>query len=176
MVADIREMLRAREEWRGPGCSDLCRTIKAIEIGQFGVSVIEQHHIPSHESYGLSLGALEAGGVVDVLTGPLAVRLLHALAYLNGEPINLTPTEFRILSTLAQRAGRVVRGEAILRDVWGPGYAPNPKHDRIRGEWHLLRVNVARLRAKLGSARDLLVTRHGVGYMLRAEPYSGPAL
>lgn len=175
MVAELREILQQREDWRTPGCSDLCHRIRAIPVGQFGVQPIEQHHVPSHEQYGLSLGALGASAVEDVRTGPLAVRLLHMLAEVDGVDCKLTPTEFRILSVLALRAGRVVPHATTLAEVWGPEYVPGAS-GLVNLECHLLRVNVARLRAKLGAARPLLETRPGVGYMLRAEPYTGPAL
>lgn len=173
MAAELRELLQQREEWRGPGCSALCHRVRAIPVGQFGVVSFEQHHAPSHEQYGISIGAMQAVAVEDVLTGPLAVRLLHAQALVDGEPVKLTPTEYRILACLAVRAGRVVPGNAILADVWGPEYAVSHWY---RSELHLLRVNVARLRARLGAARRLLVTRPGFGYMLLAEPYMGPSL
>ena len=77
-----------------------------------------------------------------------------------GEPINLTPTEYRILAYLARNAGRVVTQDDLLTKVWGPAY---------RDEAHLLRVNIARLRQKVEpepSNPRYVITRPGIGYSL----------
>lgn len=83
----------------------------------------------------------------------------HAVR-LGERELTLTPTEYRLLACLAQHLGRTLLQEDILLKVWGSGY---------EGEAHLLRVNVARLRGKLGedapNAR-FVVTRPGVGYMM----------
>jgi two-component system KDP operon response regulator KdpE len=38
---------------------------------------------------------------------------------MRGEPVKLTPTEFRLLAILLRRAGRVVAHEELIREVWG---------------------------------------------------------
>jgi two-component system KDP operon response regulator KdpE len=73
--------------------------------------------------------------------------------------VDLTATEYRLLSYLVRNAGRVLTPDQILREVWGEDYV---------GEHHLLRVNMARLRHKLGddSRRPrFIVTKIGLGYM-----------
>jgi two-component system KDP operon response regulator KdpE len=78
-----------------------------------------------------------------------------------GEPVALTAHEYGLLAELARHPGRVLTHEALLRSVWGPGYA---------GETHYLRVYMSRLRRKLEAdpARPRhLVTETGVGYRLR---------
>jgi two-component system KDP operon response regulator KdpE len=76
--------------------------------------------------------------------------------------IHLTPTEFRLLVTLARHPG-VLRSHAeLLRGVWGPTYGE---------ESQLLRVTMRNLRAKLATAtpgRAYIVTEYGLGY--RFEP------
>ena len=77
-----------------------------------------------------------------------------------GQPLNLTPTEYRILAHLARNAGRVVTQDDLLTKVWGPAY---------RDEAHLLRVNIARLRQKVEpepSNPRYVITRPGIGYSL----------
>jgi two-component system KDP operon response regulator KdpE len=72
--------------------------------------------------------------------------------------IHLTPTEFRLLLTLARRPGRLVAHADLLRAVWGPTYGE---------ETQLLRVTMRNLRAKLASASpDLtfIATEYGLGY------------
>ncbi len=61
-----------------------------------------------------------------------------------GEEIDLTATEYRLLSYLARNAGRDLTPEQILEAVWGKDYA---------GERPFLRVNMDRLRRKLGALR-----------------------
>ena len=65
---------------------------------------------------------------------------------LRGQEVNLTATEYRLLSYLVHNAGRVVTPDQILGKVWGEEYI---------GETHLVQVNMARLKQKLGdNARD----------------------
>ncbi len=80
-----------------------------------------------------------------------------------GQEVNLTATEYRLLSYLARNAGRVVTPDQILAKVWGEEYD---------GESHLLQVNMARLRQKLGDdARNsrYILTRPGIGYMMAKQ-------
>jgi two-component system KDP operon response regulator KdpE len=93
-------------------------------------------------------------------TGELTVDFGQHQATLHGKPVNLTPTEYRILAYLARNAGRVVTQDDLLTKVWGPAY---------RDEAHLLRVNIARLRQKVErepSAPRFVLTRPGIGYTL----------
>jgi len=79
---------------------------------------------------------------------------------LGGEEINLTATEYRLLSYLARNADRVVTLGQILGAVWGEEYI---------GEPHLVQVNMARLRQKLGDnakSPKYILTQPGVGYKL----------
>lgn len=92
--------------------------------------------------------------------GNLVIDYAQHVVKLDGREIALTPTEYRLLACLAQHAGRTLLQEDILIKVWGGGY---------EGEAHLLRVNVARLRGKLGEDANtarFVVTRPGVGYMM----------
>jgi len=83
---------------------------------------------------------------------------------LGGQEVNLTATEYRILSYLAHNVDRIVTPNQILERVWSKEYI---------GETHLLRVNIARLRRKLKedprNTRHIL-TRPGIGYMLQQNP------
>jgi len=93
-------------------------------------------------------------------SGDLKVDFAQQLASVNGRPVNLTPTEYRIVAYLARHAGRVVTQSDLLTKVWGPEY---------ENEAHLLRVNIARLRQKVerdpGSPKHV-ITRPGIGYYL----------
>ena len=54
--------------------------------------------------------------------------------------VHLTPTEWRLVDTLARRPGQLVRQQELLHQVWGPAYAR---------ETNYLRVYLAQLRRKL---------------------------
>ena len=81
-----------------------------------------------------------------------------------GVLIPLSPTEFRLLVTLAERQGEVVPSKALIARVWGNQYS---------GETHYLRLYVRYLRQKLEddpSHPRYIVNRWGTGYAL-----AGPA-
>ena len=92
--------------------------------------------------------------------GPLRVDLARRRVTLNDADISLTPTEYRLLTTLARHVGRVLTHEFLLREVWGRAHT---------SQHHYLRVYMAQLRHKLEAdpARPrLLLTETGVGYRM----------
>jgi two-component system phosphate regulon response regulator PhoB len=72
-----------------------------------------------------------------------------------GKPVELTATEFRLLTILAQRRGRVQSREQLLQDVW--------EYDSLI-DTRTVDVHMRRLREKLGPAAKYLDTVRGVGY------------
>jgi hypothetical protein len=153
----------AERDMRGPGCSEACRTVRAVVPGVFGRSELLLHDPLSHELYG-RLGRSDG----RLMTGPLTIDLLTCEAFLDGERIAFTATETRIVLSLARGAGALVPVEIILEDVWGEMYV---QAGARFANAHLLRVNMARLRAKLKHAAGLIVTRFGLGYrLLMVEP------
>ena len=100
----------------------------------------------------------EASPEGAVQIGPLVVNTTEHRAFLNGEPLDLTATEFRLLSTLASRRGRVQSREDLLQAVWGYDYA---------GYGRTVDTHIRRLREKMGEAADLIETVRGVGYRFR---------
>jgi two-component system KDP operon response regulator KdpE len=75
-----------------------------------------------------------------------------------GEPLHLTPIEYRLLVMLATSAGKVLTHRQLLQEVWGPGQAQNS---------HYLRVYVGHLRQKLEgdpAQPKHILTETGVGY------------
>jgi DNA-binding response OmpR family regulator len=90
----------------------------------------------------------------------LTVDFAKHLVSLNNEAINLTATEYKMLSYLAINAGRVITVGQLLDHVWGEEYS---------GSDHLLQVNIGRLRQKLqDNAREpkYIQTKAGIGYMM----------
>jgi len=96
--------------------------------------------------------------------GELEIDLGRQLVRLGGEPLRLTPTEYRLLEAMAANPGRLLTHRWLLQKVWGPGYGE---------ESHYLRVFVRQLRRKLrddpGRPR-FIITEPGLGYRWRAEP------
>lgn len=96
---------------------------------------------------------------IDDLTVDLGARSVKV----RGQPVHLTPLEYKLLATLVKNAGKVLTHRFLLGEVWGPGHAE---------ETHSLRVFMATLRRKLepDSAQPrYLLTEPGVGYRLSSE-------
>jgi two-component system phosphate regulon response regulator PhoB len=96
------------------------------------------------------------GDVKEVQTyGDLRIDIPRHLVSWRGQRIELTATEFKLLSLLAERRGRVQSREQLLRDVW----EYNSLVDTRTVDTHM-----RRLREKLGPAAKWLDTVRGVGY------------
>jgi two-component system KDP operon response regulator KdpE len=81
-----------------------------------------------------------------------------------GEVVQLTPTEYRLLETLALRLGKVVPHRLLLSSVWG---------DEFVDDTHYLRIYVGYLRRKLEddpSQPRYLLNEWGTGYRMAAIP------
>ena len=87
--------------------------------------------------------------------GDLVIDEPRHLVKWRGKPIELTATEFKLLSILAQCRGRVQSRDQLLRDVW----EYNSLIDTRTVDTHM-----RRLREKLGPASKYLDTVRGVGY------------
>lgn len=96
--------------------------------------------------------------VVEV--GTLRLDPLAHAALTGRQRANLTPTEFRLLATLAARPGDAVRRHELVRAGWPHGAVV---HDNT------LDTYIARLRRKLRGLDDApeITTVHGVGYSMR---------
>ncbi len=95
--------------------------------------------------------------------GELSVDLAHRRVHVGDAEIHLTPTEYRLLTTLIQHAGKVITHRQLLNEVWGPDCAAENQY---------LRVYLGQLRRKieLDPARPrYLLTELGVGYRLVDE-------
>jgi two-component system phosphate regulon response regulator PhoB len=89
--------------------------------------------------------------------GPIRVDAEAHRAFVDGAEIQLTPLEFRLLTTFMARLGRAQSRERLLEDVWEMS---------SELETRTVDTHVKRLREKLGSGRDLLETVRGIGYRL----------
>ncbi|BAN26625.1 two-component system response regulator KdpE [Caballeronia insecticola] len=102
--------------------------------------------------------ALEEAPAVSF--GEIVVDLARREVTRAGQPVRLTPTEYRLLSVLMRHAGRVLTHRQLLRDVWGPAQVDNA---------HYLRVYMGHLRQKLEkdpAQPEHIITETAVGYRL----------
>jgi two-component system phosphate regulon response regulator PhoB len=95
----------------------------------------------------------EAPEVIHV--GDLLVDVPRHQVTVKGKRIDLTATEFKLITTLAQRRGRVQSREQLLQDVW--------EYDSLI-DTRTVDTHMRRLREKLGVAARYLDTVRGVGY------------
>lgn len=88
----------------------------------------------------------------------LIVDLSRHKVSVSGKPVELSSTEFRLLSELMQAKGRVLTRDNLLDRAWGRDCFVIPR---------TVDTHVRRLRSKLGSAGDYIETVRGVGYRFR---------
>ena len=91
--------------------------------------------------------------------GDLEINLWGRSVRLSGKPVSLTPTEFRLLTTLAGAPGKVFTREDLLSRAFGPDFD---------GLDRTVDVHITNLRRKIedGDETRYIVTVHGVGYRL----------
>jgi two-component system KDP operon response regulator KdpE len=95
--------------------------------------------------------------------GDLQIDRAARRVTVRGEEVRLTRLEYKLLTTMALHAGKVLTHEFLLGAVWGPKRAEDTQH---------LRVFMAGLRRKIEEepARPrYVITEQGVGYRLAAE-------
>jgi two-component system, OmpR family, KDP operon response regulator KdpE len=96
----------------------------------------------------------------------LEIDLPKKLVKLEGEPVHLTPTEYKLLEAMATNPGKLLTHTWLLQKVWGHGYGT---------ESNYLRLFVRQLRRKLAdtpSAPRWITTEPGLGYRWLPEPHS----
>ena len=87
--------------------------------------------------------------------GELVIDVPAHRATVHGKAVELTATEFKLLTILAQRRGRVQSRDQLLKDVW--------EYDNVI-DTRTVDTHMRRLREKLGKAAKHLDTVRGVGY------------
>ncbi|MFH2103188.1 MAG: response regulator transcription factor [Chloroflexota bacterium] len=130
------------------GFAELVARIQAV-LGRSKVPASDQAKILSFSSFVLDLDRFKAE--------------------IAGQPLNLTPTEFRILEVLVRARGRVVSDEYLIREVWG-----GASDDRA-----LVRRYMLLLRKKIEQdpAKPVLIrTMRGFGYFLGSDTGPGQKL
>ncbi|MGE5491900.1 MAG: two-component system response regulator KdpE [Actinomycetota bacterium] len=90
--------------------------------------------------------------------GTVEVDFSRRTVQRDGEPVHLTPIEYRLLSVLAANGGKVMTHRSLMREVWGPNHGESG---------HYLRIYMSHLRQKLEAdpAQPAhFLTETGVGY------------
>ncbi|MXW18151.1 MAG: response regulator transcription factor [Gemmatimonadetes bacterium] len=104
------------------------------------------------------LRATTGGGRI-LRAGPLRMDVgAHVVAF-DGEEVQLTPTEFRLLQTLMERRGRTQSRRQLLTEAWD---VDSMAASRV--QTRTVDMHVRRLRGKLGAAGEWIETVRGFGY------------
>jgi two-component system phosphate regulon response regulator PhoB len=96
-----------------------------------------------------------AHGTEQIRAGQLVIDLPRHQVLVAGKKVELTATEFKLLTVLAQRRGRVQSRDQLLRDVW--------QYDSLI-DTRTVDTHVRRVREKIGEAAKYVETIRGVGY------------
>ena len=98
---------------------------------------------------------------IDRQFGDLKIDIDSHEVYVDGDLVNLTALEFKLLIQLVDRRGRVQSREQLLADVWG--YSAEVTTRTVD-------THIKRLREKLGSMGKYVQTIRGVGYKFSRSP------
>lgn len=101
-------------------------------------------------------------GAEVMQTGPIVLDRPRREVHRDGRPVELTFSEFELLSTLMHEPGRLFNRQELLRGIWGEGSYRDPR---------AIDVHVRHLREKLEdvpSQPQLILTTRGAGYRLNA--------
>ncbi len=139
--------------------------VRALELGASDYVTKPFSHRELVARVGANLRSWAAGapapGVQALEAGPVRLDPATHEVTVNGLPVSLTLTEFRLLQCLMVSAGSVVPSQTIIQRVWG--YSD-------RGAVDVLRTTVHRLRRKLGDSGtnpSLIHTVPRVGFVLK---------
>jgi two-component system OmpR family response regulator len=107
-------------------------------------------------------GQAEPDEAATLQAGDLELDESRWTVHRAGTPVELSPTEFRLLAYLMRHQGRVLSRAQLLENVWGWDYA---------GQSQIVETYVSYLRRKLDPLGPPLIhTQRGVGYTLRPMP------
>jgi two-component system KDP operon response regulator KdpE len=104
-----------------------------------------------------------SAGEPVVRAGTLSIDLAQRTVLLDGQLVQLSPKEYRMLQVLAQHAGNVVTHQHLLKEVWGVTHLD---------DGHYLRIFIRKIRKKIEkdpTHPEILLTELGVGYRLSSD-------
>jgi two-component system response regulator QseB len=145
LVMTARDALETRIRGLDLGADDYL--VKPFHLGELAARIRSL----TRRAQGLADNLVEVGGLrLDLATMEVAFR---------GKSVTLTRREFAVLRILMERAGRIVRREALENSVYG--------FDTIVDR-NAIEVQVHWLRRKLSA--DVIHTVRGIGYMIPRDP------
>jgi two-component system OmpR family response regulator len=107
-------------------------------------------------------GDAQAVDAALLQVGDLELDEEHWVVRRAGTPVELSPTEFRLLAYLMRNQGRMLTRQQLLENVWGWEFA---------GQSQVVETYVSYLRRKLDAYGPRVIhTRRGIGYLLRPTP------
>lgn len=143
--------------------SELPDAITALEMGIDDCVRIPADSAELIARLNASLRRRQAGNRNRIAVGPLLLdKDIHCLC-IDGKPVSLAPTEFRLMTFFLENPGRVFSREEILREAW---------QRNISAGSRTVDVHVRRLRQVLEPFRceQFIQTVPGFGYRFRKEP------
>ncbi len=158
-----------RRDSRVSGIPIIMLTAKAAEIDRvLGLELGADDYVTkpfSPRELVLRVKRLLRTGPAEAKADEITVKDLHLdiprhTATVKGKSVDLTATEFKLLTVLAQRRGRVQSREQLLQDVW--------EYDNLI-DTRTVDTHMRRLREKLGPVAKYLDTVRGVGYRFLEE-------
>ncbi len=99
--------------------------------------------------------------ISEIQRGRFLIDRKNMKLFLDGKALDLTATEFKLLATLMENDATVHTRADLLREVWGYNADVATR---------TLDTHVKRLREKLGTAGDHIVTIRGTGFQFQSEP------
>jgi len=93
-------------------------------------------------------------------SGDLVIDVSRHKVMVKDKSVALSPMEFKLLSVLVERTGRVQSRDQLLTDVWGMSSEVTTR---------TIDTHVKLLRQKLGKAGDMIQTVRGIGYKIDDE-------
>lgn len=135
--------------------------LRRVELDR-GLAGIQGQSVLAVEEESTEAGSHTASRPGDVLVGPppivrgpLQINVVERIVSLESVEIDLTPKEYDLIVLLATNPGRAFSREFLLQQLWGYDY---DGFDRT------VDTHITRLRKKLGSLGEKIVTVWGVGY------------
>ncbi|MDD3157977.1 response regulator transcription factor [Anaeromusa sp.] len=100
------------------------------------------------------------GGGRAMLPGGLSIDAAARQVFIDGQPLELSPKEYELLSYLVEHRGKALSRQQILNQVWNYDYY---------GDLRTVDTHITRLRGKLGDQAALVQTIRGYGYRFEGE-------
>jgi DNA-binding response OmpR family regulator len=97
----------------------------------------------------------------SLTSGDLTVDFDSKQVTIASQPVDLTPTEYRLLEMLANHANRIFPGETLLLEIWGPEYSGEIEHVK-----HAIWTLRKKIESDPGDPKHI-ITKRGFGYYFK---------